>query len=63
MLSIERKRSGLTQKGLAELSGVPVRTIQYWEDKGVRRANVGSLMKVADALGCSLDQIVKGDYR
>lgn len=63
MLSFERKRAGLTQRQLAEKSGVPARTIQYWEDKGVRRATVGNLMKVADALGCTLDEIVRGDYR
>lgn len=31
--------------------------------KGDCTANVGNLMKVAEALGCTLDQIVKGDYR
>lgn len=63
MLSIERKKCKLTQRQLSEKSGVPVSTIQYWEDNGVMRAKVGGLMKVAKALGCTLDDIVRGDYR
>ena len=63
VLSFERKKMGLTQKALAEASGVPVRTIQAWEDRGVSHATVGNLVKVADALGCTLDDVVRGDYR
>lgn len=63
MLSFERKKRGLSQKALAEKSGVPVRTIQNWEDKGVSHATVGNLLKVAEAMGCTLDEIVRGDYR
>lgn len=63
MLSFERKKRGLSQKALADRSGVPVRTIQNWEDKGVSHATVGNLLKVAEAMGCTLDEIVRGDYR
>lgn len=52
-----------TERALAEKSGVPVRTIQYWEDKGVSHATVGNLLKVTEAMGCTLDEIVRGDYR
>ena len=63
MLSFERKKRGLSQKALAEKSGVPVRTIRNWEDKGVSHATVGNFLKVAEAMGCTLDEIVRGDYR
>lgn len=63
MLSFERNKRGLSQRALAEKSGVPVRTIQYWEDKGVSHATVGNLLKVTEAMGCTLDEIVRGDYR
>ena len=63
MLSIERKKAGLTQRQLSEKSGIPVSTIQYWEDRGTSVATVGKLMKVAEALGCTLDDLVRGDYR
>ena len=63
MLIIERKRKKLTRKELAAISGVSVSSIQYWEDNGISRATVGNALKVAKALGCTLDDLARGDYR
>lgn len=58
MLKKKRKESGLSQRELAERSGVPLRTIQNWEEGGISRAVVGSLKRVADVLGCTIDELL-----
>lgn len=60
MLKERREKTGLTQKGLSEASGVPLRTIQNWELRGVDHATVGNLKKAAAVLGCSLDDLAGG---
>ena len=49
----------MSQAALARASGVPRRTIQNWEIRGVEHATVGGLLKVCRALGCSLDDVAK----
>lgn len=51
---LERK---ITQKKLAELSGVPLRTIEDLERRGDGR--VSTLIRLADALNVSLDTICR----
>lgn len=46
MLKEKRQEAKLSQRRLSELSGVPKRTIQDWERKGVDHATVGNLKKV-----------------
>lgn len=58
MLKKKRMESGLTQQRLADLSGVPRRTIQDWERFGADRAVLGKIKKVADALGCKVDDLM-----
>lgn len=58
MLKEKRKQARMTQPQLAEESGVPLRTIQNWEKSGISRAIVGSLKRVADALGCKIDDLL-----
>ena len=57
MLKKKRKEAGLTQKQLAEKSGVPLRTIQNWEDH-VNEPLARPLKKVAEVLGCRVDDLV-----
>lgn len=58
MLKEKRKEMRLTQKELSKISGVPLRTIENWEQIGVDHATVGNLKKVARALGCSIGELV-----
>lgn len=57
MLKEKRKEAGLTQKQLAELSGVPLRTIQNWEDH-VTEPLARPLKRVAGVLGCKVDDLL-----
>lgn len=57
MLKQRRKEAGLTQKQLAELSGVPWRTIRNWEDH-VTEPMAKPLKRVADVLGCTVDDLI-----
>lgn len=58
MLKEKRKESGLSQRKLSEKSGIPLRTIQNWEGGGIKCAVVGTLKKVADVLGCRVDDLL-----
>ena len=59
MLNKIRKEEGLTQQQLADISGVPRRTIQNWERTGIENAAVGSVAKVARALGRSIEELLE----
>lgn len=53
-----REKAGLSRIELAELSGVPYRTLENWE-KGIRKPlNVYQLKKVADALKCTVEELI-----
>lgn len=54
----ERLRAGLSQSGLSRESGVPIRTIQHWEQGHIMDAKARNLKKVADALGCAVDELI-----
>lgn len=53
-----RMEAGLSQRKLADLSGVSFRTIQDWERWGTDRARVGQLKKVAASLGCDVRDLI-----
>lgn len=55
-----REESGLTQKLLAEVSGVSFRSIQKYEsgERDITKAEVGTVIKLADALGVDIKEIV-----
>jgi len=57
MLKEMRRRAGMTQRELAERSGVPRRTIQNWEN-GVAEPPARQLKRVADVLGCKVDDLL-----
>lgn len=62
MLRQRRKEAGLSQRELSELSGVPLRTIQHWELKGVENGTVKNVLNVSKALGLLIDQLVTDEY-
>ena len=59
MLSDARREKGLTQRRLAELSGVPRRTIQNWEESGFENATVRNAIRVARVLGKSIEELLE----
>lgn len=63
MLSDIRRAAGMTQEELSEASGVPRRTIQDWERFGVSPRTASQLIAMSDALGCTVDQILRDDRK
>lgn len=55
-LKLKRIEARLTQQELAEKVGINKRTICAWESN-IDPANVGKLKRVADVLGCTLDEL------
>jgi transcriptional regulator with XRE-family HTH domain len=51
-----REARGLTQPGLAKAAGVSVWLLRRWEQTG-RTPLFGTVVKIADALGCTLDEL------
>ena len=49
-----REKAGMSQRELADASGVPVRSIQQYEQrqKDIRRAAFETVVRLADALHC-----------
>ena len=60
-LQVQRKISGLSQRQLAELSGVNIRTLQQYEirSKDLSKASVSSVNALADVLGCRPEDILE----
>ena len=56
-----RLRAGLSQNKLSELSGVPRPTINVVESGQQSGMSMENVVKIADALGISLDLLVRGD--
>lgn len=56
-----RSRAGLTQKELSEQSGVPLRTIQQYEQrqKDINKAGIGYLVTLSRALCCKTDELIE----
>ncbi len=56
-----RLRVGLSQRELADLSGVPVRTIQQYEQrqKNINKAQGETLMMLAKTLSCSMSDLLE----
>ena len=56
-----RLRTGFSQSELAEISGVPVRTIQQYEQrqKNINKAQVEYLLMLAQALCCRVEDLVE----
>ena len=60
-LKRKRNQAGFSQKELAELSGVPMRTIQQYEQrqKNINKAQVEYLLKLSTALCCEVESLIE----
>lgn len=63
-LKLWRQKTGLTQRELAELAGVPVRTIQQYEQrqKNINKAQAEYLVRLARALYCEVTDLLEKSY-
>lgn len=59
-LQQQRKKYGYSQRELAEKTGVNLRTLQQYElgSKDIRKASAGAVLALANALGCSIEDIM-----
>jgi DNA-binding transcriptional regulator YiaG len=59
-LKLQRKRIGLSQSQLANLSGVNLKTIQAFEQrqKDIKSAKFDTLQKLSSALGCEIADLI-----
>lgn len=60
-LKLFRQRVGLSQRELADYSGIPIRTLQQYEQrqKNINKAQVEYLMMLAQALCCEVEELVE----
>ena len=60
-LKQRRKNAGLSQRELAERSGVPIRTIQQYEQrqKSINKAQAESLVMLSKALCCGVEDLLE----
>ena len=60
-LKLLRRQNNLSQKELAEISSVPLRTIQQYEQrqKNINKAQVEYLVQLSGALNCSIEQLIE----
>lgn len=60
-LKLLRKRAGLSQRELSDLSGIPTRTIQQYEQrqKDINKAHAESLVALSKVLYCSVDELME----
>lgn len=56
-----RKAAGLSQSKLAEVSGVNLRMIQYYEQgaKDINKAEVLTVYRLARALNCIVEDLIE----
>ncbi len=60
-LKLKRRQAGLSQKELAQMSGIPLRTIQQYEQrqKDINKAQVEYLIKLSKTLCCEVECLVE----
>lgn len=60
-LKLLRRKAGLSQCELADLSGVPVRTIQQYEQqqKSINKAQAEYLVLLSKTLYCTIDELIE----
>ena len=52
-----RKKAGMTQKELADKLGIPYQGISQYE-RGIRKPKIDTLVKIADSLGVTLEELL-----
>lgn len=59
-LAKKRHECGLSQSGLAEKAEISIRTLQHYEqgDKDFNKASAETVKKIAEALGCSIYDLI-----
>lgn len=62
-LKVIRNQNGLSQSELARLAGMPVRTIQHYEQrqKNINKAAASTLAALAKALNCSIEDLFEAE--
>lgn len=60
MIVVERERVGLTQAALAMKIGVTQQAVASWE-AGKTLPRPAMLLRLADVLGCTVDELLRGD--
>lgn len=60
-LKLRRHKAGFSQKELSEISGVPLRTIQQYEQrqKNINSAKAETLLKFSKILECSIEDLLE----
>ena len=56
-----RENANITQAKLSELSGVNLRTLQYYEQgyKDINKAQGSTLLKIAQVLNCQIEDLLE----
>lgn len=54
-----RKERGLTQEGLARKANISYHTVIKLESGGIKNPKIETVMKLANALGVSIDMLVE----
>ena len=57
-LSKLRKEKGLTQEGLAQKAGISFHTLVKIEGGGIKNPKIETVIKLAGALGITIDDLV-----
>lgn len=59
-LQRQRKKYGCSQRELSDRSGVNLRTLQQYElgSKDLRKASAGTVLALANALGCRIEDLI-----
>lgn len=62
-LKVIRKEKGMTQAQLAELAGVSLRMVQYYEQgyKDINKAEARTVCKLSLALGCDMEDLLEDE--
>jgi DNA-binding transcriptional regulator YiaG len=60
-LKMKRQKAGLSQKQLAEMTGIPLRTIQQYEQrqKNINHARVEYLLQLSSTLCCEVECLIE----
>lgn len=62
MLKTIRENKGISQKKLADLSGVNIQMIQHYEQgvRDINKAQAITVLKLAKTLECNMEDLVNG---